>query len=271
MEELAPARFDTILALVPPPAVAGHMAFVHAVLEGSLPGFVLVDRAAAPASAVVCNLTGFWFALGQPDEAFAADAVPELLSRVPEVGTALWAPSREWERLLSGHFASKRWRTEFHYRPAAAAPAPPVPPGLTLAPIDASIAARFDAGLDPWVIEIFGGPAEFSRRSFGFALLKDGQPVAFCAACAVQERGPDREIEIEIGTAPAYRERLLGTIVGQVFIEECVRRHFFPAWTCGADNVPSERLAIGLGFAPARKVAGFGLRQGMAQAGGLWL
>ena len=42
VQALEPASFDAILPLVPAPSAAGHMAFVHAVLEGSAPGFVLV-------------------------------------------------------------------------------------------------------------------------------------------------------------------------------------------------------------------------------------
>jgi hypothetical protein len=249
------------------------MAFAHAVIEGSMPGFVLVDDAAAPTCAFVCNLTGFWLALGAPDPDFTRAAVPGLVARCPaKTATGLWAPTRAWESALSPYLLKKNWRTEFHFDVASLPPSPaPAPPGLSLVPIDAAVAAGFGAGLDPWVIEIWGGPEEFAKRSFGFALVDDGRPVSFCAACAIQQRGNPREVEVEIGTDPAYRERRLGNIVGRAFVAECRRRHFLPAWTCGADNVPSERLAARLGFTPARRIAGFALHSGMREVQGAWI
>jgi hypothetical protein len=59
--------------------------------------------------------------------------------------------------------------------------------------------------------------------------------------------------------------------VGSAFVDECLGRHLLPAWTCGSDNVPSERLALRLGFRVARRIAGFALHAGMRKAGETWI
>ena len=270
MERLSSAAYSAVRPLVPRAADAGHMAFAHAVLDGAMPGLVLADRTDEPRSAFVCNLAGFWFALGEANEAFTAEALPELLAAASEEETGLWATSREWERILSRHFAVKRWRTEFHFDPATAVQPPALPPRMRLVPLDIPVLERWGDGIDPWVVETLGGAASFMERSFGFGVVDDEQLLSFCAGCAFQADG-EREVEIEIGTSPFVREVGLGAIVARAFIDECANRHLLPAWTCASDNVPSERLAIRSGFRPVRKIAGFPVRAGMRKAGRLWV
>ena len=263
MFELEPEAFERILPIVPPPAQAGHMAFAHAVIEGSMPGFILVDDARKPSAAIVGNLCGFWHAIGTPDADLAGAAAPGLKARVPEnEPTSLWCATPAWEALFDGYLDEKRWRYEYHFEGLPAG-TPPVPAGMELRPIDASIAGKFAGRVDPWVVNVWGGPRSFAERSFGFALLDEGGEIAsFCAACAIQADGWDGEVEIEIGTARAFRKQGLAAIVGAAFISECARRRLKPAWTCAADNEASRRSAACLGFKEFRRVAGYVLLAG---------
>ncbi len=241
------------------------MAFVHAVIEGSMPGFALVDTARSPGSAIVGNLGGFWFALGAPHAGLAMAAVPTFAGRVPpDEPTGLWCSTDGWEALLDPLLPAKQWRYEYHFdRPPKEVPGTPA--GMELRTIDSAIAGKFGGGTDPWVVKIWGGPEAFAERSFGVALLREGELVSFCAACAIQADGWDGEAEIEIGTDAAFRRKGLAVITGAAFIAECARRRLRPAWTCAADNEASRRAATRLGFREFRRVPGYVIRAAPAQ------
>jgi GNAT superfamily N-acetyltransferase len=257
MKEIRPSSFAAIRSLVPNPGVAGHMAFVHAVLDGEMPGFVLCDRAEAPRSAIAGNLTGFWFALGEAEPAFAAAAVPTLAARRPPAEpTALWCTTPAWERILDSYFASKQYRNEFHPPRPGTTPSPAPAPGIEIRPLDLAAAREIEHGgaLDPWVCRAWGGAPEFARRSFGSVAWQHGRVVSFCVACAIQRGG---EAEIEVGTDPEVRRQGLAQLVGQAFIRRCEELGLVPAWTCASTNEPSDRLARRLGFEAARVIAGY--------------
>lgn len=248
------------------------MAFVHAVLDGAMPGAVFVDDAAAPRAAVVANDCDFWFALGAPDAAFLAAVIPVLVEERTRYAPRpwLWATTAAIADVLAPMFAESERRKEFHWQPEAAAPAAGLPPGITLAPLDAALAGRIAGHMDPWIANIFGGPEALTARSFGWFAVDGGEPVAMCIACAIG--GPDGaiEAEIEVGTDPAYQQRGLATAVVSAFIATCRERGALPAWTCAADNEPSWRLAQRCGFVEFREVTGHTIRAGMTFEGGRW-
>ncbi len=257
MIELQRAHFERIRPLVPPPVTAGHMAFVHAVIDGSMPGFVLTEDAAGPLSAIVGNLSGFWFALGEASAGLAAEAVPTLSARrPPEEPTALWCTAPAWEAVLEPMFGAKEYRNEFHPpAPGTTTPAG-AKDGFLVGPLDAeaSVLLAEGGGFDPWICRIWGGPGELVERSFGTVVRAGARVVSFCAACAIE---PGGEAEIEIGTAPEFRGQGIAEMAGRAFILECERRGLTPAWTCASGNEPSDRLARRLGFSHFRTVAGY--------------
>ncbi|MBI2766009.1 MAG: GNAT family N-acetyltransferase [Chloroflexi bacterium] len=266
MPFLAPGEFERVRPLAPPAHLAGHMAFVHSVLDGEMDGHVLADRRDAPRSAVVCNDSGFWLAIGEADRRLVAANVPELLGRIAEP-TVLLATTPAWSAALGAIFGRAGEarperalsRKEFHFRPAAVPAPPPVPSGYRVVAIDAQIAGEFDGRVDPWVVRIWGGPEEFARRCFGTAIMRDGQVASFCTACAIGGPPGAIEAEIEIGTTEGERQRSLATIAALAFFEQCRARGLTPAWTCAADNVASAKLAARLGFQEFREVAAYSL------------
>lgn len=264
MELLTPGEYGRARSLVPSQELAGHMAFVHAGLDGSIGGPVFVDRRGEPRTAVVCSESGFWFALGEANGAAVRALLPELLARHLTPDTALWCTTPHWEAALKGYFRadSQSRRKEFHYRPELAlVGGQQLPQELHMQPIDVDAAGRYAPGLDPWVFQVYGGPERFLERSFGWVVMDGERPVASCSACAIGGPAGERiEAETEIGTDEAYRRRGLATAAALRFIDECRGRGLTPAWTCAAGNEASARLARSLGFMEFREVLGFALK-----------
>jgi RimJ/RimL family protein N-acetyltransferase len=268
MEELEPSQHERILPLVPAREDAGHMTFVHALIDGRMPGRILVDDRRVPRTALVLHASGFLFAIGEPDPVAVDAAVPELLAREAHLESpALWATSRLWENALDGLFELRTTRKEFAHAPSARPPPTrPLPPEHRVVPIDERIAARFGGLLDDWIVKAWGGARALAERSFGFAVRAGDDAMSFCAACAIG----GGEAEIEIGTAPRLRRRGFATHAALAFIAECDRRGLVPAWTCAAANQASDRLARQLGFRPVRHVSGYPLRPDMERRNGRW-
>ena len=53
-----------------------------------------------------------------------------------------------------------------------------MPDGLALEPMTARVVACWSEGIDPWVIQIWGGAEEFEARCFGYCLLVEGRIVS---------------------------------------------------------------------------------------------
>lgn len=267
---LLSSDYNLVRPLVPSHTVSGHMAFVHAVLDGAMPGAVFVDDVRQPRSTVICNYSDFWFAVGAPNESFfaqvAATLVKETAAHSPK--PELWATTPEIGAVLGRLFVQVKRRKEFHWRPEAARrERVALPAGMELRPLEAGLVTRIEGHMDPWIGEIFGGPEELVARSFGWFVVRDGEPVSMCMACAIG----GGEAEIEIGTDERYRRQGLAVAAAHAFIEECERRGLLPAWTCDATNEASARLAERLGFVEFRQVTGHMIRPGMTLQNGRWV
>lgn len=270
MPFLERGQFGCVRQLLPAPGEAGHLAFAHAVLDGSQAGEVLVDDAVQPRSAVVANVHGFWLAAGEPSAALVAASVPELAALVREP-TALWATTEAWDAALATVFTGRQLRNEYRFS-GGAAPAGPLPADYRLVDLDAAIAARFAGRVDPWVVAAWGGPGAFPDPAFGAAMLdSSGALASFCTTCAIGGPPGHVEAEVEVGTWDGARQRGLATAAGMDFLRQCRERGLHPAWTCAADNEASHRLAVRLGFAFTRQVAGYPIGSRMAVAStGQW-
>ena len=269
MGELPPSDYPRLLPLVPRHEDAGHMAFVHAVIERRMPGRVLVDDRAAPRAALVLTASGFHFAIGRPDGALVDASVPEVLAREGRIeSAAIWATSRAWESELDPLFEARATRKEFK-RDGLRDPVSvrPLPGDCRLAPLDAAMAARLGDTVDDWLVRAWGGVTGFVEHAFGVAVLRGEEIASFCAACAIG----DGEAEVEVGTAPRRRRQGLATHAALAFFADCHRRGLRPAWTCGSGNRPSDHLARRLGFRPVRYVVGYPLRPGMERHDGRWV
>ena len=245
------------------------MAFVRAVLDGLLPGYVLCDSPETPTAAFVCNANGFYHAIGRPDQAFAREAVREAIETMGDAEpAALWASTPAWSAVLEPLFDTTLARNEYAF---VGLPAQfPAPTGFTLQPFDAALAGRLGEVMDDWVVTTFGGPGRFIAHSFGVVALDEDSIAAFCAGCAWATHDGATEVEIEIATAEPHRRSGLALATGAAFIDECHRRGVLPAWTCDSNNEASDRTARTLGFQFLRRIAGFPVRNGMVLRSGRW-
>jgi len=252
---LEPAECPRALPLIP--HGIGHVSFSHAVIEGTMPGQVWADNAAHPATAVVMSDADFCLAFGEPRGDLVRESLPELLAANNSEKPELWATTDGWAAELA-MLGPPSHRNEFHFEGLPGSEASPqLPPGYRLAPLEPALAATFgQAGVDPWVVRIWGGPERFATDAFGWAVLDEsGALASFCTTCSIG----GGEAEIEVGTASAHRRKGLATAAGARFIAGCIERGLVPAWTCAAGNAGSNRLAEILGFRFTRTVTGYPL------------
>jgi RimJ/RimL family protein N-acetyltransferase len=247
MHPLPSSDVALILPLVQVAEIRSHLALAHAVIEGRQEGAVFVDDPACPRTALLCPRNGFFFPFGDPESGALDRFMPSLLAHHLVDKPLLLATSAAWQRKLDSLFDVRGSRAGYdlpdrrvrmpHWRDQ-------VPPGLTMERMTAAVIARWSAGIDPWVIEIWGGADTFVARCFGFCLLADDHIVSFATACGIG----GGEAEVEVGTVPEYRNRGLATLACSAFLEECLARGLTPAWSCEAGNAPSAALARRLGF-----------------------
>jgi len=241
--------------------VRSHRPLAQVLFDGLQDGKVYADDAERPTTALICPANGFCFACGEPRTDFVRALLPELQTDLPEK-PELYATSAAWRTALAPLFAGTVHRLGFDHDGRRAVPPAPLA-GLSLVPIEPWMRTRWNpagdrSGLDPWIFDIWGGPAGFAARSFGLAILSEWQPVAFTAACAIG----GGEAEVEVGTASAWRQRGLATAACHAFMAECRRRSLSPTWTCQAENTASIALAKRLGYRVTEDVWGFPLEAG---------
>jgi len=228
--------------------IRSHLAFAHCLIEGRQGGAVYVDSHEAPATAMLCGVSGFWFAVGMPDRALLGEFEPPAAA-----DSALFATSAEWRELLDQVYGGHLSRLGFVPEDASP-PAATLPDGFHLQPADARLAER-PSELDSWVVRLWGGPQRFAAESFGYFAVPDGRPIAMAVACAIG----GGEAEMEVGTVPEFRRSGLARAACSAFMGECRRRGLRPAWSCASENAPSRELALRLGFRQVEEVFGYPL------------
>ncbi|MCG3252660.1 MAG: GNAT family N-acetyltransferase, partial [Candidatus Heimdallarchaeota archaeon] len=95
---------------------------------------------------------------------------------------------------------------------------------------------------------LFPSPENFIKRNFGFCIL-DGEKITSLALAASPIY--DKHFEIHIETDPEYQRRGLAMISCAKLIEYSLQEGLVPHWD--ADNEPSAKLALKLGFTKPEK------------------
>lgn len=264
MQRLNPAKYEIVEPLIEASGMKGHLALIHAVFDGAQHGKVFVDDTRQPRAALVCNLSGFYFLFGEIDRVAFERFLPELLSQhLTDEFTSLFVLSPVMRAALDPLFTQRTARIALLNLDRSRYPSnwqKRLPEGFRIEPLDAHIAQRFvneDIGLDPWFIRIAGGPDAYVATGNGLCLMHGETIASFCAECAVG----GNEIELEVGTAPAYRNRGLAEIVCSAFIEDCLARNLTPAYSATSDNAPSLRLAQKLGYTQPEEIHGYVLER----------
>jgi RimJ/RimL family protein N-acetyltransferase len=269
MKPLPAADFAKVVPLIEQAEIRSHLALAHTLLEGRQEGQIFVDDCDRPRTALVWPRNGFCFLFGEVEADGFERFLPELLARHLVDKCAVYATSAAWRERLDRLFTQRVSRSgfEFHALPASQPEASePMPLGIALQRMTPSVLAKWGRGLDPWVIEIWGGPERLAAEAPGFCLLAGDRIISFATACAIG----GGEAEVEVGTAPEFRGQGLAERVCRAFIEECLARGLRPAWSSSTGNTPSEALARKLGFVKTEEVHGYPLEATLRCEDGVW-
>lgn len=209
---------------------------VRACLQGRMGRVVPWGEASA-----LATIGDFCFLAGEPDR--------ELLERADR--PILVPGSQGWSRLIEevlGERAAPFTRCATRRRAETDTDrlksfTETLPQGFSIRRIDKEI--YFTLMGESWSKDLCGNFADaedFLVQGLGFAVLREGRPVAGAASYAVCDGG----IEIEIDTRPDFRRRGLAKACGARLILECLDRGLYPGWD--AHDSRSLSLAEQLGY-----------------------
>ena len=224
------------------PVFAGmEDSMIRSCLQGMMGGKIYVTDPEAPRSALAF-LACFSFYAGGPDR--------ELVAFKPEGVVGMVPPDEGWAALIEECWpgADKATRyairkdTRFDREDLEGIVAS-LPAGYELRRIDGVL---YDTLLENEQFEDcvghFASKEEFLELGRGFAILKDGSPVAAASSYTVYREG----IEIEIDTEEEYRRKGLASVAGAALILSCLDDGLYPSWD--AANLISVHLAEKLGY-----------------------
>lgn len=267
--------YQQIESFVEASGMRGHLALVHEVLDRRTGGRVFVDDLHAPRTTLVCNANGFYFGFGDPDEAVLRPQLQLLFAEGrSDLSAGVYGSSPAWEAPLRsiliplGAVYGPRLAFELPAGWQESQPEPPpLPPGFQIEAIDRQIALAIvtgagthNYGIDPWFIHIAGGPAAYAALGLGMAItvgkhLEQKQIASICGLCGLG----GGEVELEVGTVPAYQHKGLAYTAAVAFMQQCRLRGLRPAYSCSRTNTPSRALAARLGFVEMEEIHGFSL------------
>src|SRR5262249_60436489 len=119
-------------------------------------------------------------------------------------------------------------------------------PGFDLQALDADLAAQLGVDLEPHALQVFASARDFLEQGLGFGAVKDGR----LACAATSYTRSSRSVEVAIATRPEFRGRGLAAAAAARLLRLCLDQGLAPRWT--ASNPVSQRLAVRLGYRPAR-------------------
>ena len=229
-------------------AFADDPAYPLSVLTGRQTGRVFVDRAEAPAAALVWHCCGFAYLAGTPDAAmhsavadliacrYAPDQPRFLLHVYDEAEAAAWRALPDTETWIQYLYDMDAAALRRHYAS--------VPDGFLLCEASQAEIQAFPARIAP----AFSWTAtdDFLHDGKAFCLLCAGSgEVAAMAFTAAIGGGT---VDIGITTDERFRGQGLGRIVASrtsAYAFDCGLR---PVWRCAAGNPASARVAESVGF-----------------------
>lgn len=253
MVELEPKAFKKVLPLYLAQE-QNRFPLILAVIRNKQQGRVFVDDFAQPLSAMVITKFGFMQVFGaEAAEGFDREIADFFAAKPPRIASYLlwYAPPQRWQKkleALEGRLVRRRERVRFLLQKKAFDLGQDAPRGHQLRLLDEDclrktgdfhleISSRFWSSAD-----------DFLKNGIGVCLVQDDKIASLCyAACVV-----DGLAEVDIITRSESQGRGLATIVGQYFIQECLRRNIAPTWDCFLNNAASMNLAEKLGFSESQ-------------------
>ena len=181
-------------------------------------------------------------------------SVPELLKLI-ETQRLIFIPDEEWLRKLEAYWGDKLKpypRTKFssenldinHMKEIQKK----LPEGLVIEQLTEKSIENISKQAKNITRLVFPSMENFIERNFGFC-IRDDEKIASLALAASPIY--DKHFEIHIETEPEYQRRGLAMISCARLIEYSLKEGLVPHWD--ADNEPSAKLALKLGFTEPEK------------------
>jgi GNAT superfamily N-acetyltransferase len=237
-----------------------HLA-VRAILDGTVPGKVLVDRRVRPQAALAWRTHRFYLAGSPNDDGFAQTIgrlftetiYPGALDAGDEMLVLYYAPDGWQDRiddLLPGKLPIQAPRQFYALREPKHDWRDLLPDGFRLELVDGTLLEqRHLKNLDALVDEVCSerpSVEDFLEQSFGVCAVHGDELAGWC----LSEYNSGNRCEVGIETLAPFRRRGLGTAMVSALMEHALGKGVDRVgWHCYANNVPSVATALRAGFA----------------------
>jgi hypothetical protein len=230
-----------------------NLAFVHAVLEGKIPGQVFAQWEGGRArSCLIATGSPFCFIAGEMPPRLLEEALVFLKARPPITLVCAAALEVEAQASLHGFVATERLQFGGLTPADAQRQSIEVPEPYELVRIDAGLFAQVN--WKEMVHGIFGSERAYLTHHFGFGLLHEGQLVA--EAHGVVGGG---WVEYGLFTHPEHRRGGLTTVVTRQLMKHGGQLGLWTVATCVAGKSESVRAATRAGLRQERGYRAFTL------------
>jgi len=246
---------------------------VSSVIQGNTPAWVFADDPHSPRCALIWDRQDAILVAGEAGESMhtsVRDVIFQLI--VPngrERGLPLFSLSTapNWEPAVPALFAElspeRAGRYSYRFTPLQEPPKygnrPALPGGFRLRRIDENLLNSRLAHLDEmqgWIDSFWETPEKFLDIGYGYCMMYSNAIASWCLT--VFAAGTSRELGV--ATAPKFRRSGLATHVAAACLEHGLANKQEIHWHCFADNHPSARIALGLGFQLEREYAVYRLK-----------
>ena len=238
--------------------------YIDAVIEGGLPGRIVVDDPQSPETAFIWGKSsdaGFYLE-GNPDNGafnrslnqwILEEVYPEAKGLPGVVDYALYYPPEAWEDridvILKDTSANRDERKYFEFERPTVAWKAHIPPDFHMVQIDRHLLERADLkNIDhviKWTRDPWQSTAHFLEKGFGFCLVNGDDIVSWCLSDYVY----GQRCEIGIHTDENYRRQGFAALTVAATVDFCLGNGMTKiGWHCWAPNLASAATARKAGF-----------------------
>lgn len=232
----------------------------RAVITGNNPGWVFVEDADDPESALVWSqgIKGFYLLGSEANERFYTALVPyiqkELTPRMKEMAYKTFEVSgthKKWNlpirSLFAEHDLASSTQRVYTYTHKAPPQAQPIPQGFTIVPVDRKLLSSPLENSVHIVEELeryWHSVRVFLHDGYAYcAINKD----AIASICFVSFR-TDKTYALGVETFEPYNQQGLAQAVAAECVKRAVQEKIVPYWDCTDTNIGSVKAAEDLGF-----------------------
>jgi len=237
-----------------------HNLVLRSILAGHTPAVIYTDDPYRPSTAFT------WFKYraflaGHPQSPTFSEELGSLLNSqliptaqragidacILDFGELGWA--NRLSQIFSGWQPIQAQRQFFACHTLPSIPAPGLPPGFTLLPVNAALLARDDlqhmAALRDETCSERLSVEDFLSHSFGYCITFQDELGCWC----LSEYNTSGRCDVGIATIEPYQRRGLAAFITRALLEHAFRLGYTQVgWHCWARNIPSSALARKAGF-----------------------